>query len=83
MFSTREVVITALAYRCRRPAATLWPGLKLEGELALTPFDVVQVAIDVEGFEGVEITFEGFEDVVTVGELTAFFVEAVRRARGD
>jgi hypothetical protein len=81
MRSLRHIVLQVLALHTRRHASSLHPWQDLDGDLDMTPLEVVLVAMEIEGIEDVDIDVTGLDEVKTVGEALAFFEREVPRAR--
>jgi hypothetical protein len=81
MRSLRHIVVQVLALHTRRHASAIFPWQELEGDLDMTPLEVVLVALEIEDIEDVDLDVTGLDDVRTVGEAIAFFEREVPRAR--
>jgi hypothetical protein len=81
MRSLRHVLLQVLALHTHRHISSLHPWQELDGDLDMTPLEIVLVALEIEGIEDVDIDVSGLGEVRTVGEALAFFEREVARAR--
>jgi hypothetical protein len=79
--SLRSIVNQVLAYHVGQPGGTIQPWQELARDLDMTPLEVVLLALEIEGIEGVDIDLTGLELVRTVGELSTFLGREIARAR--
>jgi hypothetical protein len=70
MKSLRSSVLQVLARHLGRPKSTIHPWLDLEDDLDMSGLDVILVALEVGGTEGIEVDVTGLELVHTVAELS-------------
>jgi hypothetical protein len=83
MRSLCHIVYQVIALHTRRRASSLHPWHELEGDLDMTPLEVVLVALEIEGIEDVDLDVTGLDEIRTVGEAVAFFEREVARARRE
>ena len=81
MKSLRSSVLRVLARHMGRPKSTIHPWLDLEDDLDMTSLDVILVALEVGGVEGVEVDVTGLELVHTVADLSTFLTDQLADRR--
>ena len=81
MRSTRSIVLHVLAHHAGRPMSTIHRWQTLEGDLDMTPLELVLVALEIEGILDIDLDVDGLDRVRTVGDLATFFTREVARSR--
>lgn len=76
-----RLVCSTLARHSDYDARAIRSSWTLEHDLALTPLDLVLVAVEVEEQKGVKLPIEDLANATTVGDLVSFARAGIKPAR--
>jgi acyl carrier protein len=79
MHSTDAIVRAVLAHHLERDATKIYPWLRLQEDLDVTPLELVLVALEIEEIEHRQLPFDELAGAHTVGDLLTFFSREVER----
>jgi acyl carrier protein len=79
MPSTEAIVRAVLAHHLELDARKMYPWLRLEDDLDMTPLELVLVALEIEEIEHTQVPIDELAGAHTVGDLLAFFSRELDR----
>ncbi|HEY3817901.1 MAG TPA: hypothetical protein VGL81_12055 [Polyangiaceae bacterium] len=79
MPSTDAIVRAVLAHHLERDPGAMYPWLRLQDDLDMTPLELVLVALEIEEIEHTQVAVDELAEAHTVGDLLTLFSRELER----